>query len=223
MKPSDFYMGMSEFLSVLIPGFIVSAVVSDYFGLIDFEQLTPRVWVLLPIVSYIVGHILFALGSYWDTLYDKFKPKGNEELLKKVGEIRRCNQKADCAEVNHYKWCRSLLSKEHPEGYAEVLRKEADSKLFRSLILPLIILSLFLYFKADLEQYRNWFLLSEIIVLIAFWRYRGQRFKACKIAYTHAIVLFQLGLLNLKPAPDPDASQAPTKQDPAAPGEVVAS
>ncbi len=188
MKPSDFYMGMSEFLSVLIPGFIVAAGVSMYLEIITYKNLTVNEWAALLVASYILGHILFALGSYWDDFYDKIKSQENNELLDKIHEIRLETKDRDCENINKYKWCRSVLSKIHPEGYAEVLRKEADSKLFRSLIIPLVIWSIIVLIKSD-----AWLAVVPLVLaFIAFWRYKGQRFKACRIAYTHVIILNQL-------------------------------
>ncbi len=192
MKPSNFYIGMSEFLSILVPGFIVTAAISIYLKIIDYKSLEDNEWVALIIASYILGHILFALGSYWDYLYDTMKPKGNEELLEKIGQIRTEKAERDCNKINKYKWCRSVLLNIHPEGFAEVLRKESDSKLFRSLIIPLLVYSILAIMVLNV-------LLSLtllVLVLISFWKYRDQRFKACKIAYTHVIVLYQLGTLD---------------------------
>ena len=189
MKPGDFYIGMSEFFSVLLPGFIVAATAADHFEQITLKTLVANEWAMLLIIAYITGHILFALGSYWDDLYEKLKPIGNEPLLDEIAQIRAANQERDCAAINEYQWCRSLLSFIHPEGFNEVLRKEADSKLFRSLILPFLIAPLLLL----QEQSQCWAWGLLVLALVAFWRYRGQRFKACKIAYTHVIVLHQLG------------------------------
>ena len=191
MKPGDFYMGMSEFLSVLIPGFIVTIVLSIYFELIEFRSFGANEWAMLLVAAYIIGHILFALGSYWDDLYDKVRPQGNDKLLDKISQIRLHNIEQDCSSINKYKWSRAVLSKIHPEGYAEVLRKEADSKLFRSMILPLLMCAVIVSIKLDIW----WSLMALGIAFISFWRYREQRFKACKIAYTHIIVLHQLDKL----------------------------
>jgi hypothetical protein len=191
MKPSDFYLGVSELFSILIPGFVATIVVSIYFDVLKYPTAGPNEWILIMVSSYICGHILFAVGSLWDGLYDKVKPTGNNELLDNIAQIREYDSDKDCDSINKYKWCRSVLSKVHPEGYAEVLRKEADSKLFRSLIIPLLITFVFLILKN--EYYYSF--ISVGMAFISFSRYRGQRFKACKISYTHVIVLNQLGLL----------------------------
>jgi len=127
MKPADLYLGVSEVFSVLIPGFLVSTVATYmYFftigenGNLDIfsEKIAPLLWIILGIISYITGHVLFALGSKWDGLYDKYKPKGNEQLLDVIGEIREENYSMlDCESINKYKWCKSFLASSHPDGY----------------------------------------------------------------------------------------------------------
>lgn len=191
MKPADFNLGISEFLSILIPGAIVSTVLAVYFNIIDTRSISTAEWALLLVSAYILGHILFALGSYWDSLYQKIKPKGNDPLLDRVHEIRALNDAQDCKAINKYQWCKTVLSSQHAEGYAEVIRKEADSKLFRSLLVPLI-LSIVIVF---LDRQYLWSLGFALLFLVTFLRYREQRFKACTIAYTQVIVLQQLGKL----------------------------
>jgi hypothetical protein len=191
MKPSDLHLGISELFSILIPGFLIVVVGLEVFGGIETSNKVINTGILIAIASYIFGHIFFAIGSRWDKVYDLVKPKGNEKLLETIDEIRASSSKYACAEINNYKWSRSILSKQHPDGYKEVLRHEADSKLFRSLIIPLIITSIFLLIQAQL-----WFRLIAVgMTCIAFMRFRDQRFKGCKLAYTHIIVLTQFEIL----------------------------
>jgi len=191
MKPSDFYLGASELFSILIPGFVATVIVSSYMGVLEYQSAGANRWALILVASYICGHILFAIGSIWDDLYEMVKPDGNDNLIDKVQQIRNDKSAQDCDSINNYKWSRSLLSKVHPDGYADVLRKEADSKLFRSLIIPLIITLVFLL----LEHESFYATISLVMIIVTFLRYRRQRFKGCTIAYTNVIVLNQLGLI----------------------------
>lgn len=194
VKPGDFYLGISDFFSVLVPGFITASAMMVYLDIAKYASLGANEWIALLVAAYIFGHILFALGSYWDEIYELVKPKGNDELLDKIGQIRSEVAERDCSSINKYKWCRSVLSSKHLEGYNEVLRKEADSKLFRSMIVPLIIAS-----GGVLEELgAGWAVVTVLLAYISFWRYRDQRFKACKIAYTHVIVLYYLKEINDK-------------------------
>lgn len=187
MKPLDFQLGVSELFAIFIPGFLIVVVGLKVFEIIDVFQATGNVWFVVAIASYIFGHIFFAIGSQWDKLYDKVKPKGNENLLKTIDSIRAVFDEYSCKDINNYKWSRAYLSKQHPEGYAEVLRHEADSKLFRSLIIPIIFTCIFLFVS------QLWYpgIISLGMAYIAFARYKDQRYKGCKVAYTHVIVLKQ--------------------------------
>jgi len=192
MKPSDFFFGVSEFFSILLPGVIVTIItVILVFGY-DYRRFGTNEWALLLIASYIVGHILFAIGSWWDLLYEKVKPAGNEELIEHIKHIRNSKADSDCSSVNQYKWSKAVLAKFGEEGYAEVLRKESDSKLFRSLIAP----ALFLSFVLLLERSYSAGTVGIVIAVVLFWRYREQRFKACTVSYTNVMVLQQLGILD---------------------------
>ncbi len=196
MKPSDFFLGVSEFFAVIIPGFVVTVA-----GVVLFSPTStpldpaPMDWAVLAVASYIAGQILFAIGAGWDPIYDCFRPTGDKELLKRIIEIRKRTLEKDWDQIDRYKWSRAVLSKEHPEGYMEVLRKEADSKLFRSLIVPLAVLSAFLFATKGATGG----FIAAGLALVAFWRFRAQRFNATIAAYTHVITLFGLG----KILPDP--------------------
>ncbi len=199
MKPSDFFLGVSEFFAVVIPGFVVIVAGLGLFApMPTLMDPVPMAWAALAVASYIAGQILFAIGAGWDCIYDCFRPTGDEKLLEKIKELKETALEKGFDQINLYKWSRAVLLKEHPEGFMEVLRKEADSKLFRSLIVPLAILSAFLFAtKGSTGGFG-----AAVLALLAYWRYRGQRFKACKAAYTHVIVLFSLGKM-LKPPSGP--------------------
>ncbi|MCG8669316.1 MAG: hypothetical protein MI867_07860 [Pseudomonadales bacterium] len=192
MKPVDIHLGVSELFSIFIPGLLLVIVILKAFKLEVFLQDSINLWVVIPIASYIVGHVFFAIGSKWDSLYDRVKSEDNQPLLDKIGEIRKSLIRFNCDNINHYKWCRAILSKQHLDGYKEVLRHEADSKLFRSLIIPIILTSMFLLI------YQNWYfcLIAIGMAYIAFARYKDQRFKGCRAAYTQVIVLSQIGKLD---------------------------
>lgn len=187
-KPGDYYLGMSEFFSVLMPGFITVSAISIYFDIIKDNNLGINEWIVVMLASYILGHVLFALGSYWDEIYELCKPSGNEILLDKVERIRGELPDRDCSKINKYKWSKAVLTSKNMEGFNEVLRKEANSKLFRTMIVPLLVASLGIYEKAGIV----WALIIVLVALVSFWRYRAQRFKACTVAYTHVIVLHHI-------------------------------
>ncbi len=210
MKPADLYIGVSELFSILLPGLVVSWIV--LFG----PSLTPGElpeevagWIGFSIFAYMVGHILFGFGAKWDRLYDKFyRPDKDLELIPRIARIRGLPEDFDMRRlpVNGYQWAKAVLVSRHPDGYQEVIRHEADSKLFRSLLFPLIAATGAVLFdcasgaSCGLEQTRLAIALI-LATLLAYWCFRRQRCKACVSAYVHVIVLHQLGLL---PAVEPE-------------------
>lgn len=90
MKPSDFYLGVTEFMAVLVPGFLTAAAILELMGDADFARIESSMdWLLLTIMAYVLGQVLFALGSKWDVLYDIFKGTANQEHLEAVKEVRK--------------------------------------------------------------------------------------------------------------------------------------
>lgn len=190
MKPNDFYLGISEIFSIAVPGFLVTvACIFLFADNLVAQTIDTFSWAVLAVASYVAGQILFAVGAWWDKLYDRHKPMGNEQLLRKIGNIRAEYMDKDCPSINKYQWCRTVLSIANADGYLEVLRKEADSKLFRSLIIPLLVISIYWFISQDVAAG----IVSIVLSGLAYWRYRAQRFKACKMAYTQVITLFALG------------------------------
>lgn len=187
MKPSDYYLGVSEFISILLPGFLV-VISTMYFiegaGGLD-NQFSTLDWLVLVAISYVSGHMLFAVGALWDEVNNLVPYHGNDHIIGKISILRGQYGDLDCKEINNYQWSKSMLSMLHSYGYMEVLRKEADSKLFRSLIIPQMIFMFYSWSELGVIYAIGMLLLTMMV----FWRYREQRNKGCSIAYTHIISL----------------------------------
>lgn len=184
MKPSDFNIGVSEVFSVLLPGFAVVLAILIYIGEINLTaDIKTLEWVIIVVLSYVAGHLLFAISSWWDEFNNLFPYKGNDEIISAVSGIRSTFSEVDCDAINNYQWSKSILSKVHPIGYLEVLRKEADSKLFRSLLIP----QFFVLWLAWNEVSLVVLISLMVIIVMTYMRYRGQRNKGCNIAYTHIL------------------------------------
>lgn len=69
-KLNDIYIGVTDFFTILMPGVIAAYV----FGRIaDFVPANPDrvVWVILVVVGYVLGHVIYAVSSFLDPLvYD---------------------------------------------------------------------------------------------------------------------------------------------------------
>jgi 8-oxo-dGTP pyrophosphatase MutT (NUDIX family) len=81
--------------------------------------------------------------------------------------------------INAFQWSKARLSKDNPSGFAAVQRFEADSKFFRSFVVALTIL--FFVYAVKCEPWVM--LLCAGLILLSFWRYVDQRFKATQHAY----------------------------------------
>lgn len=79
-KPADFLITVFEFFSVMLPGAALCYFLGTQYGELLFApgRLFPapsnvEKWVMFIFSSYLFGHILFAIGSVLDDLYDKLK------------------------------------------------------------------------------------------------------------------------------------------------------
>ena len=99
--------------------------------------------------------------------------------------------------VNTFQWCKSLLTKEHPESMVAVQRFEADSKFFRSFVIVLIILVVYWLWKLLWLNACYGF----VLIFLALWRYMEQRLKSTNQAYWSVITLIaQQGNFSLNKA-----------------------
>jgi len=90
-KPADFYVGVVDIFSILLPGAVVSWTAWIWLGgQWGARQLVPEgdvaPWVTFILASYAAGHLVFMLASLVDLSYDRFR---NGVLLYTLGRYRR--------------------------------------------------------------------------------------------------------------------------------------
>jgi hypothetical protein len=124
------------------------------------------------------------------------------------GHVADVNGKAV---ISAFQWSKAHLAIKFPAGLAEVQRFEADSKFFRSLVVVLLILAGWFFWKAsgptwlwfyhtrslrsfyqlEFKNNQNWLLFLSCLVLsgLSFVRYVERRFKATQQAYWFVITL----------------------------------
>ncbi len=79
-KPADFLISVFEFFSVLLPGVMVCFFINiqyskfifgtvKYLGTMDSKGVER--WIIFLFASFLIGHLLYALGSKLDSFYDK--------------------------------------------------------------------------------------------------------------------------------------------------------
>lgn len=184
-KAGDLYLGVVDLFAVILPGGVFSAVVwkivstghRDIFERLAGPQVIPN-WLLFLVISYIVGHFLFALGSWLiDPLYDGYyKHKFEFEIKKELPSIRRradrlfdelLRAKLYHEDDNRLTWSESFLRVGSAPAKGELDRLEADSKFFRSLAV-VAILSLIVIFSplTGWVSPRHW--LPTIVAVLVF-------------------------------------------------------
>lgn len=116
--------------------------------------------------------------------------KIKEAYLKKIGAPET---------INAFQWCKLRLINENPEALLIVNRFEANSKFFRS-FLPILVCSTIVstilvvasyHPPVSIDRSKYGFMIagSSILLLLAFWRYMEQRFKATQQAYWAVLAL----------------------------------
>lgn len=80
LKPSDIFIGVIDFFSVILPGALLTYFLSgmyygDIFGdgkILREPSSEPAKWAVFLLASYIVGNLVFMLSSFLDRTYDGF-------------------------------------------------------------------------------------------------------------------------------------------------------
>jgi len=198
--PGSFYLGVVDFFSIMLPGGVLAFFLSGPFQASVFGTLFPAIppgtagWVIFLFAAYLLGHIVFLLGSYLDNIYDPVRkrvwPKETDFAFQQADRLKRARLGDEAARaINTYQWARAILTLNHPTGMAEVARLEADSKFFRSLVVVLIIL-LVATLTNDWHQTGAVFpVLLGVFAVLSYWRYTERRYKSTEQAYRYMIVL----------------------------------
>jgi hypothetical protein len=156
VKPDDFFVGVLDFFSVLLPGVVVVAaahvVIAESDPTLAFTLQryagtsgTASWWIALAIASYLAGHLVFLLAATLDTsLFDPLRvtwvPPFRDDPYEAAKEAQEAALGDEPRASNVYQWARLTLQLDAPTSYADVLRHEADSKFFRSFVVVLYAL-----------------------------------------------------------------------------------
>jgi hypothetical protein len=80
MKPSDLFVGISDFFGIVLPGAVTLFVVMEVLARLGVPedhvvaQMTgTRGWVASCVIAYVAGHFIASLGARLDQIYDKLK------------------------------------------------------------------------------------------------------------------------------------------------------
>ena len=219
--PERFFIGLMDFFSILLPGALLTYLLTGDGGPVVLEDRYAKLagaeaWAAFLFASYLVGHLVFLLGSWLDEFYDwvrrytqitllarrgpmlpwlaralvwlVFKRESNL-AMERAGKIKQ--QALDALQakdaINTFQPSKAWLNAEGPESLAVVQRFEADSKFFRGFAFVLLLL------LAAWPWQHHWSLVGMpvvlVLLLLALWRYFEQRYEATNQAYWSAITL----------------------------------
>jgi len=203
MKPGDFFVGVIDFFSILLPGTFLTGAIAAILpmppvleGLLASETAK---WVAFALAGYALGHFTFLVAARLDGLYDKYRDwkwqgfRGSGKPLQEATALRRAQFPiaGDDLPMNTLDWAKSILLLRAPAALAEVERYEASSKFFRSMTLVLPLLGL----AATWLGFWPMLPLGGAMAVLSFGTFAKLRFKSSDWAYKYVIVLDRLGEL----------------------------
>jgi len=200
MKPSDFMLGLLDFLAILLPGAVATWLLTQYleqlppgFGYVRDLGTTesPLPWVVVVFTSYALGHFVFMAGSRLDPVYDRWrkrtKPEESDRNYSAARELHhRLTPQLAYPELSTLKWARTYILLHAQPACAEIDRLEASSKFFRSMVVvsALAVAHFLLTVGEPVFAVQ-----SATLCALSFWRYCEERWKMTELAYVTVIVL----------------------------------
>jgi hypothetical protein len=214
-KPSDFFVGITDFFAILLPGALLSFLAQRYalnniFNGVVLPQLhgPTQHWIAFAFASYVLGHIVSTLGSPLDELsnhilnpiFHHLKRQKSESARAWWGRIRKKPQGnillEDCAKsiakhhIDTFPDVRSNVTTAYVRlkdsaAAAEIDRMKAISKFFRSFTIVLLIFMLRCLLRGE------WFIsfICFSMGLFSIGLYAYQRWKRKEAIYSYFIAL----------------------------------
>lgn len=146
-KPTDFFIGLAEFISILLPGALLAGVVlmvdatmsantahTPFYQYLLQDQTNTIAWVALLFASYGFGYFLSSLASGLDTTYDSIRKQFapyEEDIEKAFKKLKNKRPDADYSEFktqylnNNRHRIFALLFKLNPEVKVDLCFEEA--------------------------------------------------------------------------------------------------
>jgi hypothetical protein len=220
-KPSDIYLGVVELFSVLLPGALLEAAIVRAVYPIVHNPFAPLMetgetqWVAFGFAAYALGAFVFPVASLVDeTFYNRYRekhwPKPDDHAFQLATELRhrffQSSRASGDVPMNTFAWAKSMLILKAAAAFADVQRYEAESKFFRSLVVVLPIVGLFLAFAwrgPNLLLPASALILSLLMAGLSFRRYAERRQKSTEWAYRYVITLLQVGDAEAVTGPPP--------------------
>jgi hypothetical protein len=204
-KPSDFFIGLVDFFSIILPGFIVSFMLrNELLKLLslnsDLDGFNLSAFYFVS--SYILGHFVYALGTVLRILFyestkhlfyhkirdwyvrkflkNKKKPTvASWVLIEDLEEIKNETQLSEISKgrLKGFKWGKAVIEMKHPEMIQQINRLEADAKFFRSLVIVSLIAIGVTIFQGKGPELMKVTIWS-LVLCFSFWRYINRQYNA---------------------------------------------
>jgi hypothetical protein len=198
-KPSDFFVGVVEFFSVLLPGAFLAYATRLLPGDLVFGRILPPLdkvnrgtenWIVFVFASYVIGHFVFQAGSLLDHSYDKwYRPRKaaseGDDLFRTAAAMKCDLENVPNTVSNAFKWASAYVRTHSPSAIALVDQFEASQKFFRSMVIAFTVYALLCVGTG------RW-LGAALFVLLAYFSY--VRFGDLRWKMTQAAYLFYVQL-----------------------------
>lgn len=226
--PQKFFIGLLDFFSILMPGALLTFLLMDdvgpavlgngYHDLVGTEA-----WAVFLFCSYLVGHMVFLLGSWLDEFYDwarRYTRNGQITRLVRENKLLPWPARAlvwlvfkDERNLAVNKAARIKAAALGPLGASQSVNTFQWSKALLATEAPSSLVGV-QRFEADSKFFRcfavvlgitivtwwwhdNWPIegvpIALLLLLLALWRYMEQRLKATNQAYWNVITLTAQG------------------------------
>lgn len=185
-KPSDFFVGVMDFFSVLLPGavlaFLCRGLAEKYIFVPPLEKLNGSAehWVAFVFAAYLLGQFTFLISAtFMDTLYDhtylRYVRRKRDEAFTQAKALQGENGKI----AGVLKWA-NVYVRTHNAAMGEQLDQlEATSKFFRSITVVLAILVM----VQSIWGAGSLAIACAVLVVLSFWRFANQRWKFTQLTY----------------------------------------
>lgn len=198
MKPADFLIGLLEFFAVLLPGTIATWLVVQYLpvqaqnAFVSWaREPTTLQWVLSALTSYGLGQFVFMGGSKLDsTVYDPWRKRtksGPGDVTYKAADAlrKKLTTQLSGGRFSTFKWARAYVGIHSPEARLEIERTEANSKLFRSLVVIAAVLVLHFLLEGSI----TYGIAAAVVCWLSLARYCEARWNAMELTYATAVII----------------------------------
>lgn len=222
-EPQKFFVGLMDFFSILLPGALLTFLLKH--EAIKTEYVADRIsqlgeakgWVAFLVISYVLGHVAFLLGSWLDELYDWLRRRTLNAQIKQLvrrkklmlwwvrwlvwlvfrGESNQAVQQAGQIKAKYLSPLQAKKTVNNFQWSKALLTIESPTSL-----------AVIQRFEADSKFFRCFVIVllvmlgfswhwdsgklaigGAILLPLAMWRYMEQRFKATNQAYWSVITL----------------------------------